>query len=177
MEVTLLHVCLALASTHVMYAFIWLRPASYIRLTSGVCKPVDFFMRSVFVLKFVQSTAVLGWYSGWDAGVLAEAAAAREPWQLAAFAAGTAFGQVLNYSIYHAIGKEGVFYGCKLGYRVPWCTGFPFNVFRHPQYVGWVAQVWAIVALLYDASHTVMVPIGLFWTGCYVVTGIIEDYL
>ena len=44
-------------------------------------------------------------------------------------------GQGLNSAIYRAIGKAGVYYGYKIGVPVPWCTGFPFNVFTmHPQY-------------------------------------------
>ena len=46
-------------------------------------------------------------------------------------------GQLLNAAIYNAIGKAGVYYGYKIGVPVPWCTGFPFNVFTmHPQYAG-----------------------------------------
>lgn len=44
--------------------------------------------------------------------------------------------QVLNISIYKAIGNDGVYYGFKLGRPVPWSSAFPFNAgFRHPQCV------------------------------------------
>lgn len=33
-------------------------------------------------------------------------------------------------------GRDGVYYGTKLGKAVPWCRGFPFSVAPHPQYLG-----------------------------------------
>ena len=57
--------------------------------------------------------------------------------------------QALNAAIYAAIGKDGVYYGFKLGRPVPWCTGFPFNLgFRHPQYVGGFCSQLGVLALL-----------------------------
>jgi protein-S-isoprenylcysteine O-methyltransferase Ste14 len=43
-----------------------------------------------------------------------------------------------------AIGKVGVYYGTRLGATVPWVEGFPFNVVRHPQYVGAVLSLWYV---------------------------------
>ena len=37
-------------------------------------------------------------------------------------------GVLLNWAIYRAIGKKGVYYGFKLGRPVPWCEGFPFSL-------------------------------------------------
>jgi len=36
-----------------------------------------------------------------------------------------AAGQALNVSVFHRLGKIGVFYGNKLGYRIPWSRKFP----------------------------------------------------
>ena len=60
-------------------------------------------------------------------------AAAPVPLWLAA-AAFFAYGQALNVAMYTSIGDVGVYYGFKMGAKVPWCSGFPFNVgLRHPQ--------------------------------------------
>lgn len=42
----------------------------------------------------------------------------------------------------------GVYYGFKLGHTIPWVDGFPFNVVSHPQYVGSVATVVGMAALV-----------------------------
>ena len=58
-------------------------------------------------------------------------------------------GQGLNAAIYKAIGRDGVYYGFKLGAKVKWSTAFPFNAgFRHPQYVGSYASQMGIVLAL-----------------------------
>merc|ERR1711865_995261 len=46
-----------------------------------------------------------------------------------------AFGQVLNYAVYKAIGFQGVQYGQRYGAKLPWVKGFPFVV-PDPQYLG-----------------------------------------
>ena len=72
-------------------------------------------------------------------------------------------GQFLNYSVYKAIGKAGVYYGFKLGEHIPWYTGFPFNVVSHPQYTGVVMTWWGILILL--AGVPGVVEQGLFCIG------------
>ena len=60
--------------------------------------------------------------------------------------------QWLNVGIFQAIGHAGVYYGFKLGHTVPWVDGFPFNLgVPHPQYVGSVATVAGMAALVSDA--------------------------
>jgi protein-S-isoprenylcysteine O-methyltransferase Ste14 len=63
--------------------------------------------------------------------------------------------QWLNLGIFHAIGHAGVYYGFKLGHTIPWVDGFPFNVVSHPQYVGSVATLLGMAALV---SGLAMVP-------------------
>ena len=43
-----------------------------------------------------------------------------------------AAGQLLNLSVFRALGKTGVFYGNRLGQPVPWQRRFPFTWFEHP---------------------------------------------
>lgn len=85
--------------------------------------------------------------------------------------------QTLNISMYNAIGKRGVYYGNKFGYNVPWYHGFPFNCVSHPQYVGSVLTIWGVVALVYVQGPATLPTIAAYWTGLYVVTGLIEQYL
>ena len=56
-------------------------------------------------------------------------------------------------------------------------TGFPFNLgIRHPQYVGSVMTVWALVLLLWDpAVRPQLAQVGAAWTARDVATGLIED--
>ena len=63
-------------------------------------------------------------------------------------------GQGLNAAIYRALGKSGVYYGFKIGVPVPWCTGFPFNVFTmHPQYAGVVMSLFGGGVLMMTPQH------------------------
>ena len=60
-----------------------------------------------------------------------------------------AVGQLLNAAIYAAIGKDGVYYGFKLGVTVPWVSGFPFNMgVAHPQYLGATLSIFGVQLLL-----------------------------
>lgn len=95
-------------------------------------------------------------------------------WLLALALAG--YGQSLNAGIFAAIGKVGVYYGFKLGHRVPWVTGWPFDTVSHPQYVGSVLTVWALVALLWGVvAPASLLALGVYWTLLYVVTGWHEE--
>src|SRR5262249_19367313 len=53
-------------------------------------------------------------------------------------------GQILNFSVFHRLGKIGVFYGNKFGYEIPWCRAFPFSLLQHPQYIGTVLSIWGM---------------------------------
>ena len=85
--------------------------------------------------------------------------------------------QTLNVSMYNAIGKKGVYYGEKLGSKVPWCTSFPFSVVSHPQYVGSVLSIWGVFALVYAQGPATLWTVATYWTGLYFVTGLIEQFL
>jgi hypothetical protein len=88
-----------------------------------------------------------------------------------------AYGQSLNAGIFSAIGRVGVYYGFKLGHKVPWVTGWPFDTVAHPQYVGSVLSVWGLVALLWgNLPAGPLLALGLYWTGLYIVTGAHEQY-
>lgn len=84
-------------------------------------------------------------------------------------------GQILNISIYRAIGHAGVYYGFKLGHKIPWVNGFPFNVVSHPQYVGSILSIWGMTSLLWAQAPAGLGLVACYWTALYVITGIKED--
>ncbi len=87
------------------------------------------------------------------------------------------YGQSLNAGIFRAIGRDGVYYGFKLGRRVPWVSGWPFDTVAHPQYVGSVLSVWALVALVWGhAPPASLLVLGGYWTALYALTGAFEQY-
>jgi len=69
-------------------------------------------------------------------------------WPLAAGGALIAVGQMLNVSVFYRLGKVGVFYGNKFGYRVSWQNGFPFSFFKHPQYAGALLSIWGFFLVM-----------------------------
>ena len=84
--------------------------------------------------------------------------------------------QVLNISIYRAIGKKGVYYGFKLGSPVPWHTGFPFNVVSHPQYVGSIMTIWGAGGLVWSQAPSGWTAMLIYWSALYVLTGLQEQF-
>ncbi len=71
-----------------------------------------------------------------------------------------AAGQTLNLSVFRALGKVGVFYGNRLGQRVPWQRTFPFTWFEHPQYLGTVLTIWGFfVVMRFPADDWLFVPV------------------
>lgn len=59
-----------------------------------------------------------------------------------------ALGQLLNFSVFRRLGNVGVFYGAQFDYSVPWVSGFPFSLFRHPQYLGALLSIWGFFVVM-----------------------------
>mmetsp|Transcript_6605 Transcript_6605/g.11491 ORF Transcript_6605/g.11491 Transcript_6605/m.11491 type:complete len:201 (+) Transcript_6605:78-680(+) len=80
-----------------------------------------------------------------------------------------ACGQLLNIAVFEAIKAKGVYYGAQLGYDVPWCSGFPYNLgIPDPQYWGVVLTVWGVYVCVSSTgnifSSAYAVPwIETFW--------------
>jgi hypothetical protein len=69
-------------------------------------------------------------------------------------------GQALNVSVFHRLGKLGVFYGNKLGYRIPWSRKFPFSCLKHPQYVGALMTIWGFFLVMrFPADDWYLLPV------------------
>ena len=65
--------------------------------------------------------------------------------------------------------------GFKLGHTIPWVSGFPFNVVRHPQYVGSVATVWGAAALLWQQAPSGLGLVAGYLSALYAITGWMES--
>jgi len=59
-----------------------------------------------------------------------------------------ASGQTLNVSVFYRLGRVGVFYGNKFGYKIPWSEKFPFSCMKHPQYVGALISIWGFFLVM-----------------------------
>ena len=74
-------------------------------------------------------------------------------------------------------GKNGVYYGFKLGAPVPWSTAFPFSAgFRHPQYVGgYVSQLGVMLFLANPATLEMgLLPLTVLWFVLYLTNSVVE---
>ncbi|GAB5365280.1 hypothetical protein AAMO2058_001044100 [Amorphochlora amoebiformis] len=170
----------AMAVERVCYTIVWVRSKWFIKM----CKttflrdwgtPVDVVVRFFFINKLFQFGGIFLWYY-FAAPWIALADISLYQWvtglQL------ILFGQLLNNAIYRAIGKNGVYYGVRLGHPVSYCTGFPFNVFTaHPQYFGSVATAIGVAVLLTTPAHETA---GIFGVCCsvifqYVYMGVVEE--
>jgi hypothetical protein len=103
-------------------------------------EPVDAVRRLFYGFKVLQAAVFVGWCWVFGHGTL---------WPIAASPAvaglgllSIAVGQALNFSVFHRLGRVGVFYGDRFGYVVPWYCGFPFSISGHPQYLGTVLTIW-----------------------------------
>ena len=170
------------STSHILYAAVWYNPRAFCRLCEcGLFQPLGRDAVSVFAVfvataKMVQQLGVGFWAMMTVGGIgpLVEAMMVTN-WMLSL--ALLACGQLLNASIYRAIGQDGVYYGFKLGRPVPWCYDFPFNVgFRHPQYVGGLLSQLGVLVLL-TTKETVaagMLPLVGWWTTLYALTAYME---
>ena len=170
--------CLFLISIpHWLYAFIWIKPKLYMKLSrkylSDKLEPIVTFTYLASLLKPVQFIAFLAWYC--TIGSISNIQL--DVFKVLISLSMIVFGQILNVGIYKAVGANGVYYGIKLGKKIPWCTGFPFTVVDHPQYVGSVLTAWGGIILLMTNDHLpelyyIMAYIPLLYT----ISGYIESH-
>ena len=173
----------AVSSTHVLYAFIWYSPKAFTSICARMPyrllgdHPVEVFHRIVVSLKAVQQLAVVALVADCSLTRLASMLLATSGTEWCIMAALMGVGQTLNAAIYKAIGKDGVYFGFKLGRHIPWSSAFPFNAgFRHPQYVGATLSQLAVLLLLAtpEAIQAGLVPLAAFWIFAYMATSYME---
>jgi methylene-fatty-acyl-phospholipid synthase len=183
------------SSSYVVYALVWFSTAAFV----AECKrlplrllgsdPISVFQTLVLSFKLFQQLVLLGWVVrvvGGDRTVPSSwypalkplfLGFAADPPRIAVAMALLLAGQALNAGIYAAIGKEGVYYGFKLGASVPWVTGFPFNLgYRHPQYVGGTLSQYALFAVLSSPATQAagLLPLLAWWTVNYALVSWME---
>jgi hypothetical protein len=161
-----------------LYVFIWTQPGAFLRWSNGNFRGVrttKVFELTAHALKFCQLFAFIAWCVANQQDDLSFALVPIWAWVVAMLA--IAAGQVLNIAVYRALGLDGVYYGVKLGYPIPWYQGFPFNVVPHPQYVGAVLSYWGVALVTYFSISTSIATITVSIPICYIVVGLVEQYL
>lgn len=165
---------LGLSVPHWLYAFIWTKPAQYKKLSNQFAPkmhPVNSMALIAQFIKAFQILVLLVWYLTNASFFPLEN---HPTFLLLVSVPLLIFGQFLNASIYKAIGVDGVYYGCRLGKDVPWCTSFPFTHFKHPQYVGSGCTIAGLVCLgLTPVSAAAgILQLGLAWMTFYLVSDV-----
>mmetsp|Transcript_45665 Transcript_45665/g.148437 ORF Transcript_45665/g.148437 Transcript_45665/m.148437 type:complete len:253 (-) Transcript_45665:283-1041(-) len=186
---------LSVSSSYIVYSLVWFNAARFAaacqRAPLGLLgvDAVGVFQTLVLAFKLGQQLALLLWAAhaaGADvssphavvhalATLLESFCADRGRLAVAAVLMGV--GQTLNAGIYAAIGRNGVYYGFKLGAPVPWCSGFPFNLgFRHPQYVGGTLSQYAVFLALSSpaTSRAGLLPLLAWWSVNYAAMSWVE---
>lgn len=168
------YLILALVFERLVYTFVWLAPQQFQNLFKTQ-NPVDTVVSLFYTSKVLQFGGLLMWYvyTAPPANMLEIT-----PFQWVTGTQLILFGQLLNYSVFAAIGKNGVFYGNKFGKSIPWCTGFPFSVFTaHPQYYGAVSTMFGVIVLLTTEAHANagIFALGVFQAILYFYMALVES--
>ena len=148
---SLVWAALLLSVERLCYAFAWRRPELFrrvsLRLGLGGGDPVRALERLFYAFKGLQLSVFLAWCLAHGDGTLWPPSG---PPVLSALLGLCilAAGQLLNLSVFYRLGRTGVFYGSRFGYRLPICRQFPFSWLRHPQYVGTVLSIWGLFVVL-----------------------------
>ena len=165
---------LFLSIERICYAWIWRFPDTFCRLCAlpwmqFLGRPIEVLRKLFFGFKAIQLAVFLGWCYFHGNGSLNPLTS--DFFWLSVGAILIIIGQMLNLSVFVQLGTVGVFYGNKFGYYVPWCQGFPFSLFRHPQYVGTVLSIWGFfLAMRFPNEDWYVVPMletGYYLIGCY----------
>jgi methylene-fatty-acyl-phospholipid synthase len=171
----ILVVGLSLGLERVTYAWVWHRPKAFAELCArapfaALQSPVDALHYLFWGFKVLQVFLFLAWCWFWGDGSLwPDTPGLMTVVGLALIGSG----QVLNLGVFHRLGKNGVFYGNRFGYAVPWCSRFPFSVLRHPQYVGTVLSIWGFF-LMMRFPHRDWAMLPLLETAYYAAGGYVE---
>ena len=182
--------CAALFVERICYTWVHTYSQHFVRFTktrlgrSMGNKPLEVVWTIFCLNKVLQLGTFVLWYnyvinfsSPFGPGLFSLENVTRLQWVL--FVQGAIFGQILNAAIYRAIGKAGVYYGYRLGEKVPWVCGFPFSVMSHPQYTGVCLSVIGVNQFIATPTHVAagwfnLTAIQILF---YVYMAIVEDYL
>ncbi len=154
---------LLLALERVSYVLVWHYPDTFERLCRqgrvfGIRDPVNALHVLFAGFKSIQVGVFVAWWSLFD-GHFPPLPTAPTGLLLAGAALVVA-GQVLNFSVFWRLGRIGVFYGNRLGHRVPLVTGFPFSIVPHPQYTGTLVSIWGLFLIMrYPNPDWILLPL------------------
>ncbi|TVQ41296.1 MAG: hypothetical protein EA370_02470 [Wenzhouxiangella sp.] len=159
------------------YIFVWRHPEHFRKfcargLVLGQHDPVDALRTLFVVFKFIQIGVFIGWFMHFGES-FPPLPTASWPVILAGIFL-FVFGQALNLSVFWRLGKVGVFYGNRLGHRVPWVEGFPFSIVPHPQYLGTLISIWGLF-LIMRHPHPDWVVLPLISTVLYLAAMRLES--
>jgi methylene-fatty-acyl-phospholipid synthase len=140
-----------LSLERISYLWIWRNPDSFRRLCArarpfSAKDPVNALEYLFYGFKVLQCAVFLGWCMFQAGGWLFPLAGSGL--SIALGAAMIVAGQLLNLSVFYRLGKIGVFYGNRFGYKVAWCRRFPFSMFDHPQYFGALLSIWGFFLVM-----------------------------
>jgi len=175
---------LSIAALYMLHAFIWNFPGPFSRACSALPlkllgrSAVDVFASLEIIGKVWQASVLLLFIGAEGRSAVAVAVLDQPVWVYATSIALIAAGQTLNFAMYKAIGNAGVYYGFLLGFTVPWCYGFPFNVgLRHPQYVGVVLSIWGglLLVLSEETADLGLSQLCIAWALMYVAMSAMEQ--
>ena len=146
-------VCAAalLSLERICYLWVWRAPYRFRALCAAtsvawIGGPVNLLRLFFFFFKILQCAVFFTWCFIYGDGVLMPANG--NAWLLGLGALMIALGQGLNASVFYRLGKAGVFYGNKFGYKIPWSRKFPFSCLRHPQYLGALLSIWGFFLVM-----------------------------
>lgn len=162
---------------HIYYFWIWVNPSGFTRFTRtlNLKDPVAVLANTATMIKFLQFGMAIYWFT--QHGVMSNPMDNMKTLVLG----GVFFliGQILNIAVYQTLGRNGVYYGSRLGQPCPWVSGFPFNTVPHPQYVGSVLTIWGLTILFVNDSQIKAgaITLQVIWSTYYFITGVFEQYL
>jgi len=153
---------LAIMTPHLLYLYIWNNAPQFQRVFRT--HSIRVFTTIALLLKIGQMAAYSVWYRSIP-----------KQEQIALATGLLLVGQVLNYFVMKKLGYVGVYYGFKFGYKVEWVTSFPFNVLRHPQYVGGILSFAGVATLVYHPSvQRELFVLFTIHVASYITTGLME---
>lgn len=166
---------LLLSLERLTYAWVWRHPARFAARFARLDDrrdPVLALRRLFLAFKALQIAVFAAWCAWHSAGGPLWTSTGAAPIGVAA--ALIAAGQALNTAVFWRLGNEGVFYGVRFGRAVPWCAGFPFRRFRHPQYVGARMTIWGFF-LLARYPHADWAALPMLESVYYWIGAVLED--
>jgi len=177
-----------LSMPHVFYFLVWTNASAFARLCRALHlgEPFKVFAWGAHLIKVAQLAALLRFFHFVPPSSVEDMShrllrflLSLDPFQLLLGVELIAMGQVLNAGVYSAIGEAGVYYGTRLGVKVPWVTGFPFTVAPHPQYFGATLSFWGALLLLNtaDAAQRGLFVIALAMVVFYSFSSYVEQEL